>query len=137
GHVHDLADLLGVGFGKRAAKNGEVLAENVDLAAVDGAPTGDDAIAWDLLLGHAEIRRAVRDEHVEFFERAFVKQHFDALARRQLALGVLGVDAAGTTAKARLGTPLLQLLEDRTHYLSSRLVRTLLPPTKSKGRIVL
>jgi hypothetical protein len=35
----------------------------------------------------------VLDEHVPLFEGAFVEQQFDALARGELALGVLGVDA--------------------------------------------
>src|SRR6185369_3045433 len=33
--VHDLADLLGVGLGQRAAEHGEVLAEHEHQAAVD------------------------------------------------------------------------------------------------------
>ena len=33
------------------------------------------------------------DEHVEFLERAVIEQKFDSLARRELALGVLGRDA--------------------------------------------
>jgi hypothetical protein len=35
----------------------------------------------------------VLDEHVPFFEGAFVEQQLDALARGELALGVLRVDA--------------------------------------------
>ena len=35
GQVHDLADLLRVGAGERAAEDGEVLGEDEDLAAVD------------------------------------------------------------------------------------------------------
>jgi hypothetical protein len=46
-----------------------------------------------MLLFHAEVGTAVLLEHVELFERAFVQQDFDPLASRQLALGVLGVDA--------------------------------------------
>ena len=35
--IHDLADLLGVGFRERAAEDGEVLGEDVDQPAVDPA----------------------------------------------------------------------------------------------------
>ncbi|MCY1501081.1 hypothetical protein D9M68_351420 [compost metagenome] len=81
-----------MGFRQGAAENGEVLRKDIDLPAVDRAPTGDDAIARDLLALHAEIDAAMRDVHVVFFERAFIEQHLDAFARRQLALAVLGVD---------------------------------------------
>ena len=33
------------------------------------------------------------DEHVELFERVVIEEEFDALARGELALGVLGGDA--------------------------------------------
>src|SRR6185437_4553765 len=87
--IHDLADLLGMGLGERAAEDGEILAEDEDEAAVDRAIAGDDAIARYLLLGHAEIRRAMLDEHVPFLEAAGIEQHVEPLARRQLALAVL------------------------------------------------
>src|SRR5690606_18597320 len=132
-HVYDLADLLRMGLGERATQNGEVLAEDIDLTAVDGAPAGDNAIAGDLLFGHAEVGRAVGDEHIVFFEAAFVEQHFDTLTCRQLALGMLGVNTALAAAKARLGAPLLQLFQNRAHQISSRLVRIRLPATKSRA----
>jgi hypothetical protein len=43
----------------------------------------------------------VFDEHVPFLERAFVQQQFEPLARGQLALGVLRVDALLPAAQAR------------------------------------
>ena len=43
--VHDLADFLRVGFGERAAEDGEILREDVDEAAVDAAVAGDEAVA--------------------------------------------------------------------------------------------
>jgi hypothetical protein len=87
--VHHLADLLGVRFAQRAAEDGEVLAEHEDQAAVDHAVAGDDAVAGDLVVGHAEVGAAVLDEHVPLFEAAFVEQQFQPLARGELALGVL------------------------------------------------
>jgi hypothetical protein len=41
------------------------------------------------------------DEHVEFLERAGIEQHVQPLARRQLALGMLRVDAALAAAQPR------------------------------------
>src|SRR5260370_12340374 len=43
--VHDLADLLGMRLGERAAEDGEVLAEDEDEAPVDRAVAGDDSVA--------------------------------------------------------------------------------------------
>jgi hypothetical protein len=40
-------------------------------------------------------------EHVPLFEGAVVEQQLDALARRQLALGMLGVDALLAAAERR------------------------------------
>ncbi len=40
------------------------------------------------------------DEHVELLERVVIEQEFDALARRELALGVLGGDALLAAAQA-------------------------------------
>jgi hypothetical protein len=92
-HVLDLGDLLRVRLGQRAAEDGEVLGEDEDRAAVDGAPAGHDAVARDLLPGHAEVRRPVLDEHVELLERAVVEEEVDALPRGQLAALVLRLDA--------------------------------------------
>ena len=66
--IHDLADLLGMGFRQGAAEHGEVLREDEDETAIDGAVAGDDAVAGNLLLVHAEIGATMLDEHVPFFE---------------------------------------------------------------------
>jgi hypothetical protein len=45
-----------------------ILGEHKSLAAVDGAPSGDDAVARHLGFLHAEFHRAMFDEHVELLE---------------------------------------------------------------------
>src|SRR3546814_7395484 len=55
--VHDLADLFGMALRQRAAEDGEILAEDIDEAAVDRARPGDDAIPGNPLVLHA------RSEH--------------------------------------------------------------------------
>ena len=72
--VHDLADLLGVRLGEAAAEDREVLGEDAHEPAVDAAEAGDDAVAGDLLVGHAEVEAAVLDELVELLEGALVEQ---------------------------------------------------------------
>src|SRR5690606_19974448 len=90
-------------------------------------------VAGDLLLGHAEIRSAMRDEHVELLEGAFVQKHFDALARGQLALGMLSLDTALAAAKASFRAAFLQLFENRTHQSISRLGKARDPAAKSRA----
>src|SRR5688572_11655752 len=102
-------------FAERAAEYGEVLREDVDDAAVDRAPAGHDAVAGDLGLLHAEIRRAVLDVHVEFLERVLVHQELDALAGRKLATLVLGRDAGFAATEPRDGASPLELVENIPH----------------------
>ncbi|HEY2254156.1 MAG TPA: hypothetical protein VGI11_00845, partial [Variovorax sp.] len=49
------------------------------------------------------------------FEGVVVQQQLDALARRQLALGMLGVDALLPASQPRLGAAHFQLFEDFFH----------------------
>ena len=57
-HVLDLGDLLRVRLAERAAEHGEILGENIDRAAVDGAPAGDHAVARNLGLPPCRSRRS-------------------------------------------------------------------------------
>ncbi len=99
--------IFGVGAAReRAAEHGEVLREHVDDAAIDRAPAGDDAVAGDFVVLHAELGGAVLDEHVELLERAFVEQQLHALARGELALGVLRRHALLAPARTRGGARL-------------------------------
>ena len=84
-----LHDLSGIGFGERAAEHREVLREDVNQAALDAAIARDEPVAINLLLGHPEIIAAVCDQFVRLFERAFVEQELNALARRHLAFFML------------------------------------------------
>src|SRR5206468_514649 len=64
---------------------------------------------------HAELARAVLDEHVELLERALVHQELDALARSELAALVLRLDARLAAAFARARTPRFELVDDVLH----------------------
>ena len=115
GLVHDLADLLGVGLGQRAAEHCEVLTEDEYQAAVDHAVAGDHAVARHLVVLHAKVRAAVLHEHVPFFKGAVVQQQLNALAGGELALFVLGVDALLAPAQAGKFALFLQLVQDVLH----------------------
>jgi len=93
GEIHDLDDLRGVCFRERSAEYGEILRKNVNQAAFDAAIAGDETVALEFLLGHAEIVAAVRDQLVGFFEGAVIEQELDALARRHFAFFVLALAA--------------------------------------------
>src|SRR5262249_3453551 len=99
----NLDDLLGVGLRQRAAEHGEVLGEGEHSTAVYGAPAGDDAVAGDPGLIHAEVGGAVLDEHVELLERALVHQEIEPLAGGELAARMLRLDAPFAAAGPRAG----------------------------------
>ena len=67
------------------------------------------------MIFHTKISAAMRDEHVELFKGAFVKQQIDPLARGQLASAVLRVYPRLATAHTRIFTTLLQLFENVFH----------------------
>lgn len=117
-HVLHFHDLLGMRLRQRAAEDGEVLGEDEHGAAIDRAPTGDDAVAGDTALVHAEIGGAVFDEHVELLEGTFVEEEVDALARRQLAALVLGVDTRLAAAEAGNVAAPFQFFENFLHAIS-------------------
>src|SRR5258706_194310 len=96
--VHHLTNFCRVRFGKGAAKDSEVLSEDKDLAAIDQAMTGDDAIAGIDFVLHPKVLRTMFDQPVELLKSAVVEQELDPLARGQLARGMLLLDACGATA---------------------------------------
>jgi len=120
GVVHDLADLFRVRLAERAAEDGEVLAEHEHQSPVDRAASGNDAIARHALLGHAEVRGAVLDEHVVFLERAVVEQQLQTLAGSELALGMLPLDPRLAAAQPGAGAALFKRAQDVVHRLPSR-----------------
>ena len=101
-----------VGFATRTAQHGEILAEHIDLAAIDRAPAGHHPVAMRAVVFHAEIGAAMGDEHVEFFKRAIIKQQFNPFARRQLALAVLCVDPLFTAAQTGSLAAVFKLLQN-------------------------
>jgi hypothetical protein len=115
GEVLDLADFLGMRLGQRPAKDREVLCKQIDDAAVDRAPAGNNAIAWKLRLFHAEVCATVLYEPVEFLERSIIQQQLDPLARRQLAARVLRIDPPLTAAKSCQFATALEFLDDFFH----------------------
>ena len=115
GEVLDLGDLLRVRFGQRAAEHGEILGEGEDRASVHGAPARDHAIAGNLALLHAELGRAVLDEHVELLEGAFIGEESEAFPRRELAALVLGCDARLAASGPRAGAAAFELFQDVFH----------------------
>ena len=112
--VHELVDLLGEDLAEGAAEDGEVLREDEHLAAVDGAPAGDDTVGVGPLLEPGR-RRAVAGQLVELVEGAVVEQVLDPLAGQQLALAVLALDGTlGAGVDGRL-LALGQLVETFPH----------------------
>ena len=115
GHIHNFADFLRVGFRYGTAKHGKVLAKHIDQAAIDGAPSRDHPIAAWLAFGHPKIGAAMGDEHIIFFEGAFIEQQFDPFACGQLAFAVLGINALLPAPQTRLRAAILKLLQNILH----------------------
>src|SRR5204863_6562492 len=109
--IHDLADLFRVGAGEAPAEDREVLREEEDEPPIDRAVPGDDAVAVDLPLLHPEVGAAVDLEAVELDEAARVDELLDPLARGELAVRVLALDALLAAAEQRLAVPALELGE--------------------------
>ena len=68
---------------------------------MDAAVAGHHAVARHDLLLHAEVLAAMRHQLVDFLERARVEQPRHALARGQLALLVLFLEARFAAAQFR------------------------------------
>ncbi len=111
GAVHDVADLLGVGFREGAAEDGEVLSEDEDEAAVDAPVARDDPVAGDAPPLHAEVRAAMGDEDAGLGEGAGIEEERDALARGELPLLVLGIDPLAPAAEEHLRLALGEVLD--------------------------
>ena len=94
--IHDLGDLLGKDLAERATEDRRVVAEHEHLPAPDRSPPCDDPVATDTPVAHVEVGGAMQREHVELGEGAGVEETVDALARRELALGVLGALSGAT-----------------------------------------
>src|ERR1700737_3203764 len=100
---------------ERAAEDREILAEDKDQTAVDGTVAGDDPVTGDLVLVDAEIMAAMLDEHVPFLEGIGVEQELEPLARGELATAMLGLDAAGATARTGRRPLFFQPAENVVH----------------------
>ncbi len=98
-------------LGQRAAEHREVLREHVDEAPVDAAVAGHDAVPQHLLVGEVEVCGPVGDEPVQLHERSGVEQEIQALARGELALGVLLLDAVRPSPGLRFGPEAVELIE--------------------------
>src|SRR5262249_11838710 len=75
-------------------EDGEVLAEDAHLPAIDGAEPGDHAVAVWPGVRDPEVVRSVPGQLVELREGARVQQVIDPLARGHLALGMLALHRA-------------------------------------------
>ena len=82
-----------MGLRERATENSKVLAKYKHQSAINGAIANHHTIAGHMLLIHTKIRAAMLDKHIPFFKAAFVQQEIKALPGRQLALGMLGINA--------------------------------------------
>jgi len=92
-------DLLGEHLTEGTPIDREILAEHEDLATIDSAPAGDDAIAeWAIVPRGG----SGAGQRVELVERALIKQVLDPFAGEHLAAGFLPLDRPLGTRMKRL-----------------------------------
>ena len=119
-HILQAGDFLSVRFGKRAAENGKILGEDEDGAAIDGAPSRHDSIARHAAFIHAELRRAMLDEHAKFLERPFIGKERDPLPRGEFSTLVLGKGPLFAAAVKGLRAARGEAFETRLHWRMCR-----------------
>ncbi|CAI8216635.1 MAG: Uncharacterised protein [SAR116 cluster bacterium] len=104
-----------MGFGKRPAKDSEVLRIHKYRPSRNRTITGDNTITRHLGFRHPEIMATMLDEHVPFLKGGFIQQQRDPFARCQLAFGVLCINPALSTPEARLCAFRLKFGKDIGH----------------------
>jgi hypothetical protein len=82
---------------------------------MDQPVAGNETVAIDDLLIHAEIAGAVTDELVEFLKAAFVEEEVDAFAGGEFTFFVLTLAAFGTTACFGIGMAAAEFVETIGH----------------------
>jgi len=105
-----------VGLGEGPPEHGEVLAEDVDEPAMNGAVPRHHAITEELLVFQPEACGPVGDEPVELYEGVGIEQEVEALPGRELSALVLGGHPPFSPALLALeseGSELLELLVHR------------------------
>src|ERR1043166_7623924 len=112
-HVHDFANFFGVRLRKGTAKYCEVLGEDEDLATVDQAVSGHDAVPRIDLFVQTKITGPMLDQFVELLKCFVVEQKLDPFTRGHLAGRVLFLDARGATALLGLFLSRQKLIEFR------------------------
>src|SRR5208337_3437321 len=109
--VHHLANLLRECARQATAEDGEVVAEDADLAPVDRAVASHDAVARDFFLRHVEVGDSMRLELVDLDERATVEEKLDPLARGHAALCALLLDPVRAAGRLRFAGESFELFE--------------------------
>ena len=100
GQVHHLDDLLAEDLAERATEDREVLREDADLPAVDGAVAGDHPVAVRAGALQPEVGGPVPGELVQLDEGALVEQQLDPLPGGLLAPRVLLLHRPRATRRA-------------------------------------
>ena len=106
--IHDLHNLPGIRFRQRPTKHCEVLRKYVHEPPLNAPVASDEPVAIDLLVGHAEVIAAMRDELIGLLERPLIEQELDALAGRHLSFFMLALAALGAATVFRELVPLIE-----------------------------
>ena len=104
-----------MGLTERATEDREVLGVDADLATVDLAEAGDDAVGVGTRVLQAHARGDVAVQHVELLERVFVEEILETFSCGHATLGLMAFDRLLATRDAGFGLEGLELLETFRH----------------------
>ena len=100
-------NLLSKDLTEGSTEDCEVLREQEDLSAVNGAPTGDYAVSVGTL-SEATLMRPVAGQHVQFVEGTRVEQVVNPFSGQHLPFVVLALDSPFRTGMDRRLPSLIQ-----------------------------
>src|ERR1700732_155046 len=106
-----LTILAGLALEHRPAENRKVLGKDEDQPSFNASVAGDEAVAVELLLGHAEIVRAMGDQFVGLLAGPLIEQKLDPPAGRHFAFLMLPLAALLPAAFRRQAVALLQFFQ--------------------------
>ena len=114
--IEYFADLGGMHFSQRAAKNGEVIRVHIDEAPIDFPIARDDPVAVAGVFLHAEVDATVLNKTINFNKSPRIKQECQAFPNKQLPLLVLFVDLSLSASQIIFLRCLAKSLDNSTHF---------------------
>jgi len=89
GHIHNLADFLGIRFRQGSSEEGKILREDKNKSTVDGSVAGNNTIGERPVFLHIKVGAAMGDKNIKFFKTIFIQNFVQPLSGGILPLCML------------------------------------------------